>query len=384
MPVPFYRHGLRPAQAEAIARVLATPMLSSGPVGREVEEQIAAFFGAPHALLTNSWTNGAIATLLALDIGPGDEVVVPAMTFIATANVVALVGAKPVFVDVDPDSLTMTAEALEAAITPRTRAAIPVHLYGQMAPMQALAAVAERHGILLIEDAAHCFEGSRAGLRPGALSKAAIFSFYATKNITCGEGGAIVTRDAELAARIRQTRLHGMSAGAADRFSGGRYRHWDMLRLGTKANLPDLLAALLPDQIAHVEDNRRRREALARRYREQLASLSLEIAFPHWREDVVHAHHLFPIWVDPARRDRLLARLTASGIGATVNYRAVPQTSYWRRFLGEERADTAFPVATRWGAGTFSLPLYPDLRKEEQDEVIATLARLLREEAERA
>ncbi len=377
MPVPFYRHALKPEDAARIADVLATPMLSSGPVGRKVEEQIAAFFGVPHALLTNSWTNGAIATLLALDIGPGDEVIVPAMTFIATANVVALVGATPVFVDVDPDTLMMTPDALEAAITPRTRAAIPVHLYGQMAPMRALAAVAERHGILLIEDAAHCFEGRRDGLRPGALSQAAIFSFYATKNVTCGEGGAVITRDETLAERIRQTRLHGMSAAAADRFSGGRYRHWDMLRLGTKANLPDILAALLPDQIAHVEDNRRRREALARRYREKLADLTPEIAFPHWREDVVHAHHLFPVWVDPARRDRLLAHLTASGIGATVNYRAVPQTSYWRRFLGEERADTAFPVATRWGAGTFSLPLYPDLKEEEQDEVIATLARVL-------
>ncbi|RMF70633.1 MAG: DegT/DnrJ/EryC1/StrS family aminotransferase [Alphaproteobacteria bacterium] len=377
MPVPFYRHGLRPEQAEAIARVLATPMLSSGPVGREVEEQLASFFGVPHALLTNSWTNGAIATLLALDIGPGDEVIVPAMTFIATANVVALVGATPVFVDVDPETLMMTPEGLEAAITPRTRAAIPVHLYGQMAPMRELAAVAERHGILLIEDAAHCFEGSRDGLRPGAVSQAAIFSFYATKNVTCGEGGAVITRDAELAERIRQTRLHGMSAGAADRFSGGRYRHWDMLRLGTKANLPDILAALLPDQIAHVEDNRRRREALARRYREKLSAITDEIVFPHWRADSVHAHHLFPVWVQPARRDRLLARLTASGIGATVNYRAVPQTSYWRQYLGWKRADRGFPVATRWGAGTFSLPLYPDLKKEEQDEVITTLARLL-------
>ncbi len=382
MPVPFYRHALKPEEAARIAEVLATPMLSSGPVGRKVEEQIAAFFGVPHALLTNSWTNGAIATLLALGIGPGDEVIVPAMTFIATANVVALVGATAVFVDVDPDTLMMTPEGLEAAITPRTRAAMPVHLYGQMAPMRALAAVAERHGILLIEDAAHCFEGSRDGLRPGALSQAAIFSFYATKNITCGEGGAVITRDGELAERIRQTRLHGMSAGAADRFSGGRYRHWDMLRLGTKANLPDILAALLPDQIAHVEERRQQRAALARRYREKLAAITPEITFPHWREDVVHAHHLFPVWVDPARRDDLLARLTASGIGATVNYRAVPQTSYWRRFLGEERAETAFPVATRWGAGTFSLPLYPDLREEEQDEVIATLARVLRETAE--
>ncbi len=381
MPVPFHRHELGPEDAAAIAEVLATPFLTSGRVGAAVEERIAAFLGVPHALLVNSWTNGAIATLLALDIGPGDEVVVPAMTFIATANVVALVGATPVFVDVDPDTLMMTPQGLEAAITRRTRAAIPVHLYGQMAPMRELAAVAARHGIHLIEDAAHCFEGMRDGARPGALSDAAIFSFYATKNITCGEGGAIVTRDPDLAERIRQTRLHGMSAGAADRFRGGRYRHWDMVRLGTKANLPDLLAALLPAQIARVEERRMRRETLARRYREALAGLAPDLVMPAWVEGAVHAHHLFPVHVDPARRDRLLARLTTSGIGATVNYRAVPKTRYWRALLGGERADADFPVAARWGDGTFSLPLYPGLGEDEQDEVIETLARILLEDA---
>ena len=379
MPVPFYRHALGPGDAAAIAQVLSSQMLSSGPVCRRVEEQIAAFFGVPHALLTNSWTNGAVATLLALDIGPGDEVIVPAMTFIATANVVALVGATPVFVDVDPDTLMMTPERLEAAITARPRAAIPVHLYGQMAPMRELAAVAARHGIDLIEDAAHCFEGSRDGLRPGALSRAAIFSFYATKNVTCGEGGAVITRDAELAERIRQTRLHGMSAGAAERFAGGRYRHWDMLRLGTKANLPDILAALLPDQIARVEERRLRREALARRYRRLLEGETDALRFPRWVEGAVHAHHLFPVWVSPRIRDDVLARLTESGIGATVNYRAVTRTSYWRTRLGAAAANGAFVHATRWGEGTFSLPLYPGLTEAEQDEVVGTLARLLRE-----
>ncbi|RMF13004.1 MAG: DegT/DnrJ/EryC1/StrS family aminotransferase [Alphaproteobacteria bacterium] len=379
MPVPFHRHELEPADAAAVADVLATPFLTSGRVGAAVEEQIAEFLGLPHVLLTNSWTNGAIATLLALGIGPGDEVIVPAMTFIATANVVRLVGATPVFVDVDPDTLMMMADGLEAAITARTRAAIPVHLYGQMAPMRALAAVAARHGIRLIEDAAHCFEGARDGARPGALSDAAIFSFYATKNVTCGEGGAIATRDTDLAARIRQTRLHGMSAGAADRFRGGRYRHWDMTRLGTKANLPDLLAALLPAQIARVEERRQKREALARRYREALAGFAPDLVLPAWVEGAKHAHHLFPVHVAPHMRDTLLARLTESGIGATVNYRAVPQTRYWRDFLGEERAEHDFPVATRWGEGTFSLPLYPSLGEAEQDEVIETLARILQE-----
>ncbi len=375
--VPFYRHGLCADDAAAVAAVLEGPMLTSGAVGRAVEEEIAAFFGVPHALLTNSWTNGAVATLLALGIGPGDEVIVPAMTFVATANVVRLVGATPVFVDVDPETLLVTPDAVAAAIGARTRAVIPVHIFGQMVDMPALAARLEGRGIHIVEDAAHCFEGRRAGARPGAHSDAAIFSFYATKNITCGEGGAVITRDPDLAARIRETRLHGMSAGAADRFQGGRYRHWDMVRLGTKANLPDLLAALLPPQIARVEERRARREVLARRYRDAFAGLPLRL--PRWLPDGVHAHHLFPVWVAPAIRDALLARLTGAGIGATVNYRAVPETTFYRKALRAIDVEAHFPEAVRWGRGTLSLPLYPGLGEDEQDAVIATLARLLRE-----
>ena len=377
MQVPFYRHGLRAGDAAAVAAVLDGPMLTSGAVGRAVEEEIAAFFEVPHALLTNSWTNGAIATLLALGIGPGDEVIVPAMTFVATANVVRLVGATPVFVDVDPETLLVTPDAVVAALNERTRAVIPVHIFGQMADMPALAARLGPRGIHIIEDAAHCFEGQRAGARPGAYSDAAIFSFYATKNITCGEGGAVITRDFGLAARLRETRLHGMSAAAADRFQGGRYRHWDMVRLGTKANLPDLLAALLPAQIARVEARRARRETLARRYRDAFAGLPLRL--PRWLPDCVHAHHLFPVAVAPAIRDTLLARLTGAGIGATVNYRAVPETAFYRKELSPIDPEERFPDAVRWGRGTLSLPLYPDLGEREQDAVIATLARLLQE-----
>ena len=274
--VPFYRHDLAPQDAARIAEVLATPMLTSGAVGKSVEAQLRTFFGVGHAGLVNSWTNGAVAALLALDVGPGDEVIVPAMTFIATANAAELVGAKPVFVDVDPDTLLLSPAAMRAALGPRTRAVIPVHLYGQMADIGALRATldeAGRQDVRLIEDAAHCFEGSLRGERPGARSDIAIFSFYATKNVTCGEGGAYVTNSDEIAERMAQTRLHGMSAGAADRFRQGAYRHWDMTRLGTKANLPDLLAALLPPQIDTIQARLARRATLAARYDAALADL---------------------------------------------------------------------------------------------------------------
>lgn len=231
--VPFFRHSLNEENAAAVSKVIQSPFLTTGQVARNAQSLISDYLGVPFAKLTNSWTNGAVATLLAMDIGPDDEVIVPAMTFVATANVVELVGATPVFVDVDPNTLLIDLEAVDRAITPQTRAVIPVHLYGQMVD---IATLRKRVGsaISIIEDAAHCFEGTLNGDRPGAHSDAAIFSFYATKNITCGEGGAIVTQSPELADALNQTTLHGMSAGADRRFSGSIYHHWDMERLGTK------------------------------------------------------------------------------------------------------------------------------------------------------
>lgn len=365
MNVPFYRHGLGPDDANAVADVLSTPFLTSAGKGKEVEAQLREFFDVPHAKLTNSWTNGSVAVLLALDIGPGDEVIVPAMTFIATANVVELVGATPIFVDVDPDTLLLRPEDVAAAITERTRAVIPVHLYGQMLDMAALRA-AVGPDIAIIEDCAHAFEATFDGERPGTHSDAALFSFYATKNVTCGEGGACITRREDLFETLKVTLLHGMSAGAADRFKQGGYRHWDMLRLGTKANLPDLLAALLPTQIARVERVREQRESLCRRYEAAFAELStVRLAAVDAR--AVSARHLFPIHVGSGR-DRALKLLSEHGVGATVNYNPPFATTFYRDKYGID--DSRLPVSADWGWGVLSLPLFPSLTETEQDHVI--------------
>jgi len=374
MTVPFYRHGLDERSAEAMASVIRSPFLTTGPVAKAVEAQLSAYFGVPHATLVNSWTNGAVAVLLALGIGPGDEVIVPAMTFIASANVVELVGATPVFVDVDPATLMLAPQSVSSALTERTRAVIPVHLYGQMCDVGALRrALGARFDIAIVEDCAHSFESSFAGEPPGTHSDAAIFSFYATKNVTCGEGGAVITRSAELHDALLQTRLHGMSAGAADRFAKNRYQHWDMLRLGTKANLPDLLASLLPAQIATIRERLPVREALARRYEEAFADLPLRVPGKH--PGAVHARHLFPIHVAPRRRDALLAQLNERGIGTTVNYRSVPTLGYYREKYGYRPGD--FPVSYEWGEGTISLPLFPSLTGEEQAYVIDAVRALV-------
>src|SRR4029077_17681568 len=368
--VPFYRHGLDSTYAQAVADVLDSQYLTTGAVSQAVEADICRFFDVPHAVLVNSWTNGAVATLLALGIGPGDEIIVPAMTFIASANVAELVGAKPVFVDVDPDILVLTPAKVKAALTPRTRAIIPVHLYGQMCDVRALRAViADRPEIAIIEDAAHSFESSYDGDLPGTHSDAAIFSFYATKNISCGEGGAIITRRPDLFEAVLQTRLHGMSAGAVDRFAKDRYQHWDMVRLGTKANLPDLLAALLPRQIATVRERWKRREDIARRYENAFAGNAIRLA--KVLPGAVSARHLFPVHVPPRIRDRALQALNEQGIGTTVNYRSVPTLTYYRQKYGYTAGD--FPVSYDWGEVTITLPLFPSLTAEEQDYVIANV-----------
>ena len=370
MQVPFYRHSLSPENAQLVANVLETPFLTSGPIGKEVEAQLCEYFGAKHAKLVNSWTNGAVATLLALDIGPGDEVIVPSMTFIATANVVELVGAKPVFIDCDPDTLLITPELVKSAISKNTKAVIPVHMYGQMCDVKAIKDILPKdQKISIIEDCAHTFEAQFNGERPGKYSDAAIFSFYATKNVSCGEGGAIITNDDELFERIIQAVLHGMSAGAADRFKAGQYKHWGMDHLGTKANLPDLLACFLPQQIKTVDQRLRLREEIATRYENAL--LNSKIGFPKTKTGVLHSRHLFPIHVGSESRDKALLTLGEAGIGATVNYRSVHTMGYYENKYRFEKND--FPVSLSWGNGTLSIPLFTGMTSQEQDYVIEVL-----------
>lgn len=373
MKVDFYRHDLTRQDAQAVADVLGSPFLTTGTVSKGVEAQLATYFAVPHAVLVNSWTNGALAVMLALDLQPGDEVIVPAMTFIASANVVELAGAKVVFADVDPQTLLLTPELVAPHVSARTRAVIPVHLYGQMCDSPGLRSMLDAHPkasrtIRIIEDCAHCFEGERDGLKPGSASDVAVFSFYATKNVTCGEGGAIITRDAELHRRVLETRLHGMSAIAADRFAGGRYNAWDMKRLGTKANLPDLLAALLPRQIETIDARLPQRRALADRYREAFAGGPLRLVSQI--QSCKSAEHIFTIGVPgpSLTRDKAVAALNEAGIGVTVNYTAVPATTYYRARYPDSWS--ACPTARAWGEETLTLPLFPSMSRAEQDHVI--------------
>jgi dTDP-4-amino-4,6-dideoxygalactose transaminase len=360
MKVPFFQHDLGQPELDAIARVFAGTILTTGDIVAEFERRFGDYMGRRHALALTSCTGALHVSLLACGIGLGDEVITSPMTFIATATAIIEAGARPVFVDVEPDTGNIDSERIEAAITPRTKAIMPVHLYGQMVDMRRIREIADRHGLYVIEDAAHCIEGERDGVRPGQLGHTASFSFYATKNITCGEGGAVVTDDRDLASKVKLLRLHGMTKNAADRDREG-YQHWDMVDFGWKYNLDNIHAAIMLPQLDRLESKWQQRRLLAERYQEALAGVP-GVAWPATRPNTRHAHHLFVAWFDPAVRDQVILELQRREIGAMVNYRAIHLLTYFRGLLGHSRGD--FPNAERIGDGTISLPFYPGMPSE--------------------
>jgi UDP-4-amino-4-deoxy-L-arabinose-oxoglutarate aminotransferase len=362
----FYRHHLGQAEKESCLAVLDSLFHTTGSACARFEKEFARFLDVSQAVTTANCTLALELVLRALGVGPGDEVITTPMTFIATVNALLHVGATPVFVDVEPSTGNLDASLVEAAVTPRTKAILPVHLYGAMCDMRALKALADHLGLWLVADCAHAVESTRDGLTSAQGVDAACYSFYATKNLSCGEGGAVATDSAELAERLRSLRLHGMSKGAADRYSG-RYQHWDMVELGYKANLSDLQASLLLPQLPGLLDRLTRREEIACAYQQGLAELpGLEMPVTPTGREVRHGRHLFTIWVD--RRDEFLTGLQERGIGVAVNYRAVHLLSYYRQRFGFKPGN--FSVAERIGDTTLSLPFYSGLSDDEVQCVI--------------
>ena len=365
----FFQHDLGEPELAAVAEVLAGVILTTGETVAEFERRFASYLGVEHALGVTSCTGGMHISLLALGIGPGDEVITTPMTFIATATAILEAGATPVFVDVEPKTGNIDVNRIETAITERTKAILPVHLYGQMCDMRALRQIADRHGLAIVEDSAHCVEGSRDGVKPGKLGDTACFSFYATKALTCGEGGAVVANDPVVAEKLRLLRLHGMTKNAADRHREG-YQHWDMVTLGWKYNMDNIQAALLLPQLGRLEETWEKRHRLAARYEERLAGVE-GVALPATLAGVRHAHHLFTIWVQGGRRDATIERLQAQGVPVVVNYRAIHLLTYFRERFGFKPGD--FPCAERIGDETISLPFYPDMSFDDADQVVEVL-----------
>jgi UDP-4-amino-4-deoxy-L-arabinose-oxoglutarate aminotransferase len=372
--IPFFQHDLGSEEIEAFAAALAGPILTTGDAVAEFERRFAAYLDVPHAVGVTSCTAALHLALLGIGVGPGDEVITTPMTFIATATAILQAGARPVFVDVEPATGNLDASRIAAAVTKRTKAIVPVHLFGQMCDMRAIADVAAHHDLTVIEDAAHCVEGRRDGVRPGTLSAGACFSFYATKSLTSGEGGAFVTRDGTLGERVRLLRQQGLTSGAAERERHG-YRHRDMVSMGWKYNMYNLQAALLLPQLRRIRQTHERRAALAARYRSRLAEVA-HVVPPHVQAGVDHAWHVFAVRVEGRERDGVVSALEKAGVAVTVHYYpAVHLMSFFRRTFGYEPG--AFPEAERIAASTISLPLYPSMPPEHVDEVVARLARVV-------
>ncbi len=296
------------------------------------------------------------------------------MTFVATASAIIEAGATPVFVDVCPKSGLLLPEMVESAITQKTKALLPVHLYGRMVDMRGFAKLAQKHDIVLIEDAAHCIEGVRDGVRPGQLSHAACFSFYATKSMTSGEGGALVCRSSEDVSWYRAARHHGISKNASCRYNK-KYEHWDMEMMGWKYNMDDIQAALLVNQIDRLDGNRQRRQDLEMLYRELLRGID-GMDFIELPESEISGHHLFTVLLPhEVSRDLVVVKLQENGIGCAVNYRAVHTLSYFKERFGYKPED--FPVANEIGNRTITLPLYPKLLEEDVKRICSTLKKSL-------
>ena len=348
--------------------------LTTGKETAFFEEKFANYLGQKYALGLMSGTAALHLALLALKVGMGDEVITTPMTFVATALAIMHVGARPVFVDVEPETGNLDAGLVAAAINDKTRAILPVHLYGQMVDMRRLQELAQAHNLIIIEDAAHCLEGERDGVRVGELADAACFSFYPTKSITCGEGGAVTTNHEFLLEPLKKLRMHGMSTHAEDRYTA-RYRHYDVDVEGWKYNMSNLLAALLIDQIDEIESRRREREQVDLYYRECFANLpGLEL--PRLLPGVKHGHHLFTIWVTPEHRDAILWDLQQQGVGVAVNYRACHLYSLFRKQYGCQEGD--LPQAERIGSRTISLPLFAGLQPAEVEYVADTVQKVVR------
>ena len=266
---------------------------------------------------------------------------------------------------------------VKAAITEKTKAILPVHLYGRMADMRGFSKIAQEYNLVLIEDSAHCIEGVRDGVRPGELSHAACFSFYATKSMTCGEGGALVCRSPEDASWYRSARHHGISKNASYRYSK-KYEHWDMETMGWKYNMNDIQAAMLLRQIDRLDDNRQKRQNLEALYRELLMDIDGLDLMEGSQGREVSGHHLFTVLLPrQVQRDEVIKKMEENGIGCAVNYRAVHTLRYFKEKFGFRPED--FPIANEIGNRTISLPLYPKLSEEEVRTVCEVLRKVISE-----
>ena len=378
--VPFAAPYLAVEEQRAVAQVVESGWLGTGSVARETERELGRYLGLPNTLLLNSGTAALHLALLCHGIGAGHEVIVPTITFTASAATVVHAGAVPVLVDVEPDTLNIDVRRAAAAITPRTRAVLAVHMAGRLADLAALRRLCDQHGLILIEDSAHALPASRDGFGPGQLSDAAAFSFFVTKPLTSGEGGLLATRDPAALDRARTLSSHGIVRAVDNGLPLARSPHYDIVAAGFKYNLPDVLAALLRCQLGRADWLWERRRMIATAYLTGLPALPGFELPPADRATDRSSWYLFivrlPAGVD---RDGFARRLAERGVGTSVHLRPLHQFSFYATHY--PTVSETVPVANAAYPRLLSLPIYPGMSNSDVAFVIEALAEVAAEPA---
>ncbi|MFZ6718960.1 DegT/DnrJ/EryC1/StrS family aminotransferase [Undibacterium sp. Ji49W] len=353
--------------------------LGTGPKVAKFEKDFSNYKEVPYVAALNSCTAALHLSLLAAGVGPGDEVITTPMTFCASVNAIIHAGATPVLVDVDPHSMNIDVKKIREKINSKTRALLPVHFAGRSCDMDEIVTIANDHQLKLIEDCAHAIETEYRGQKAGTFGDFSCFSFYATKNVSSGEGGMVVARREEDIARIKVLGLHGMSKDAWKRFGDDGYKHYQVIECGFKYNMMDLQAAIGIHQLARVEKNWLRREQIWNTYQQAFADLPITLPSPV-EADTRHAYHLYTILVNEDQsgiaRDQFLDTMAAENIGVGVHYLSLPEHPYYQQRFGWKSED--YPHAAAIGNSTVSIPLSPKLTDEDVEDVIAAVRRSLR------
>jgi perosamine synthetase len=378
--IPFHKPAIGEEEIRSVVETLRSGWLTTGPKVKTFEAEFARYTGSAHAVAVNSATAALHLALEAVGIKSGDEVIVPTMTFTATAEVVLYLGARPVLVDCRTDDLNIDVDRIEAAISNNTKAIIPVHIAGRPCAMDQILSIAQRHGLRVIEDAAHALPASHLGRKVGAIGDITCFSFYATKTITTGEGGMATTDNPEWSERMRMMSLHGISHDAWDRYTEQGSWYYEVVRPGFKYNMTDIAAALGIEQLKRCDDFYQARLRIAQRYDEAFADLP-EIESPAGSSGMQHAWHLYIIQlnldrINIDRRDFIKA-LNSRRIGTSVHFIPLHLHPFYKQTYGYRASD--FPQASTAFERIVSLPIYPIMTEQDVSYVIGAVRDLVQE-----